>query len=521
MWTTKYYWRVSGKNASGWGSYSPVWNFTTITDELPPAPVLLTPVNMATEVPLNPLLDWTDALTASAYRLQISTNRYFTNFVIDDSTILSSQFQISGGLAYNSGYYWRVQSKNIVGWGDFSTTFVFYTQITPPPAPPALISPPNNSIGISLTPLLDWADASGATKYCVQISNVSNFNTLIVNDTTTGISQYTVGAGKLNNNIIYYWRVAQKNTSTWGTFSTPWNFKTTTGVIEPPILISPHNNDTGLTVYPLLDWSDVGGAVQYRVQVSAFSSFSILWIDTYVPASQLQVTGGLAYNAGYFWRVKSFSGTDSSAYSSAFRFFTLHYPPSNAYDKPELTKTLNISEYSGTKKKIDAIEISTDTAFSNIRIVVQDINSDNVKFSTNELDNFTSYYWRVKMNSNNDAYEYSPVKVFVTGFIKESFVPVIPMHQNIAVPEIFSLHQNYPNPFNAETIIRYDLPKEGYVRMNLYDITGKEIKVLVDGYHSAGYYSVHLKAEDLSSGIYFYRITASDFSSIKKLVLVK
>lgn len=521
MWTSKYYWRVCGKNASGWGSYSSVWTFTTITDELPPAPVLLSPVNRATEVPLNPLLDWNDALTASAYRLQISTNRYFTNFVINDSTITSSQFQVSGVLAYNSGYYWRVQSKNVVGWGNFSTVFVFYTQITPPPAPPALISPPNNSIGISLTPLLDWADASGATKYCVQVSNVSNFNTLIVNDTTAGISQYIVGAGNLNLNTNYYWRVAQKNATTWGTFSAPWSFRTTTGAIEPPVLISPHNNDTGLTVYPLLDWSDVGGAIQYRVQVSAFASFAILWIDSYVPASQLQVTGGLAYNSGYFWRVKSFSGTDSSAYSSAFRFFTLRYPPINALNKPELSMTLDLSEYAGTKKKIDAIEISTDTSFSNIRIIVQDINSDNVKFSTSELDNFTSYYWRVKMNTINDAYEYSPVKVFVTGFIKESSAPVIPMQQNNAVPEIFSLHQNYPNPFNAETIIRYDLPKESYVRINLYDITGKEIKVLVDGYHTAGYYSVHLKAENHSSGIYFYRITASEFSSIKKLVLVK
>jgi hypothetical protein len=521
MWTTKYYWRVAGKNASGWGSYSTAWNFTTLTDELPQAPVLITPVNRASEVNLIPLLDWNDVITASRYRVQVSTNRFFTTFAVNDSNVSASQFQVTGGLAYNSGYYWRVQAKNAIGWSEYSTVFVFYTQITPPPPPPALVSPSNNSIGISLTPLLDWDNVSGATKYCVQVSNLINFSNLIVNDTTTGVSQFTVPAGRLNNNTVYYWRVSLKNASTWGTFSSPWNFKTTLGVIEPPILITPHNNDTGLTNTPLLDWSDVGGAVQYRVQVSAYSSFSVLWIDTYVPASQLQVTGGLAYNSGYFWRVKSFSGTDSSAYSTVWRFFTLRYPPLSALSKQELTKTLDISEFAGTKKKADAIEICSDTSFSDVKLVIQDINSDKVMFSTSGLDNFTSYFWRVKKNSNKDAPSYSNVRVFVTGFINDNPIPVIPVKENKIIPEAFELHQNYPNPFNTETMIRFDLPKDGNVNMSLYDITGKEIRIIADGYYPAGYYSVRLNAEDLSSGVYFYKITYSEFTSIKKLVLIK
>ena len=90
-------------------------------------------------------------------------------------------------------------------------------------------------------------------------------------------------------------------------------------------------------------------------------------------------------------------------------------------------------------------------------------------------------------------------------------------------PLSFSLNQNYPNPFNPTTNIAYAIPEDAFVTLKIYDITGKEVASLVNTYQSAGNYSVNFNADmyHLSSGIYFYKISANNFVSVKKLTLVK
>jgi len=88
-------------------------------------------------------------------------------------------------------------------------------------------------------------------------------------------------------------------------------------------------------------------------------------------------------------------------------------------------------------------------------------------------------------------------------------------------PKEFSLTQNYPNPFNPVTKIVYQLPHQSYVTLSVYDGAGKLVKVLVDGMQSQLVNTVEFNASDLSSGVYFYKITAGDFTSVKKMVLVK
>ena len=90
-----------------------------------------------------------------------------------------------------------------------------------------------------------------------------------------------------------------------------------------------------------------------------------------------------------------------------------------------------------------------------------------------------------------------------------------------SVPTLFSLYQNYPNPFNAETTIKYDLPQNSNVTLKVYDILGNEVAVLVNKQQTAGVYSINFKAENLSSGIYFYKIEAGKFTQTKKLLLMK
>ena len=89
------------------------------------------------------------------------------------------------------------------------------------------------------------------------------------------------------------------------------------------------------------------------------------------------------------------------------------------------------------------------------------------------------------------------------------------------IPENFALSQNYPNPFNPSTTIKYQLPQMSYVTLRVYDILGREVTTLVNETKQTGYYSVEFNAASLSSGIYFYKITAGSLTISKQMILVK
>jgi endoglucanase len=85
----------------------------------------------------------------------------------------------------------------------------------------------------------------------------------------------------------------------------------------------------------------------------------------------------------------------------------------------------------------------------------------------------------------------------------------------------FQLKQNYPNPFNPSTKIQYAIPSKSFVTIKIFNILGKEITTLVSGIKNAGEYSVYFNAVSLTSGIYFYKLTAGNYISIKKMILLK
>lgn len=91
------------------------------------------------------------------------------------------------------------------------------------------------------------------------------------------------------------------------------------------------------------------------------------------------------------------------------------------------------------------------------------------------------------------------------------------------IPDVFTLHQNYPNPFNPATKIRFDIAmnQRDNVRLIVYDGLGKEIAELVNEKLNAGSYEVEFHSGQLTSGVYFYKLTSGSFSEIKKMVLVK
>jgi len=128
-----------------------------------------------------------------------------------------------------------------------------------------------------------------------------------------------------------------------------------------------------------------------------------------------------------------------------------------------------------------------------------------------------------------------PANVFehiniVSGDIQKVFATdiVISNKQETLIPTAFSLSQNYPNPFNPVTTIKYALPQDVKVVVRIYDILGREVKVLVNELQKAGYYDAKFDGSNFASGVYFYRIevrqagsSTGDFVLAKKMVLVK
>ena len=131
-------------------------------------------------------------------------------------------------------------------------------------------------------------------------------------------------------------------------------------------------------------------------------------------------------------------------------------------------------------------------------------------------------------DSEGDTSYMSPELSVTTGRMDLCEIAPTPDKASISgnLPEIFFLGQNYPNPFNLETRIEYGLPEDAYVKLTIYDILGRKVKVLVDEFQSAGVRNVYWegkndRGEEVGSGIYFYRIQTGSFTKTAKMSLLK
>ncbi len=127
---------------------------------------------------------------------------------------------------------------------------------------------------------------------------------------------------------------------------------------------------------------------------------------------------------------------------------------------------------------------------------------------------FGVWYWRVRSHNQLGYSDWSEVWEFT---ILGSDVDDSP--ENIA--REYSLSQSYPNPFNAQTSITIGLPEAGHVRLDIYDMLGRKVQTLIDGYQEAGYHNVTWNAANQSSGIYLYRVETDSYTETKRMLLLK
>jgi len=168
---------------------------------------------------------------------------------------------------------------------------------------------------------------------------------------------------------------------------------------------------------------------------------------------------------------------------------------------------LNWNTASETNNSGFEIQRSTDRVnFSNIAFVPgfgTTTQPRSYSYTDNSVNKGT-YYYRLKQVDYNGAFAYSDI-----------------VEVDVEAPIEFALTQNYPNPFNPSTILSYSIPQSSFVTLKVYDIIGNEVATLVNETKSAGKYDVSFNASNLSNGVYLYSIKTDNFTSTKKMILMK
>lgn len=200
-------------------------------NQTPVSPQLSEPANNSVAQTLTPLLKWTAFENAQSYRVQLSMDANFLGTLCDTS-LNSLEYSVpSQKLITGINYYWRVYALLSGGQTSTASSVWKFSVILPPPQPPVLLLPGNNSINVSFLPFFDWEDSPTAQTYRIQISGNSSFTQILFDSSGINISSMQCRPMIINTNTQYYWRVMASNSNglSNGDWSVTFNFTTVTG----------------------------------------------------------------------------------------------------------------------------------------------------------------------------------------------------------------------------------------------------------------------------------------------------
>ncbi|MBK7630479.1 MAG: T9SS type A sorting domain-containing protein [Ignavibacteriales bacterium] len=380
-------------------------------------------------------------------------------------------------------------------WGTTSVNIV-----SAPPAPSLLNSNPisNSQINIS------WTDNS---------SNEDGFK--IERKTTTGgtyseIAQVGANVNTYNNTGLaggtqYCYRVRSYNGVGNSAYSNESCNNTLPDAPSAPLSLVANTIQNPLSVE--LMWTDNSNNEDGFIIEKETATDAFVVIDSVVANVSMYTDLSVTFLT-YNYRVKAYNVTGSSAYSNVAQV-------SVPVELTSFTANLN----SG---KVNLIwQTATETNNSGFNIERKNIESSkwnsigfvNGKGTTTEQQNYSfvdenvsagKYLYRLKQIDFNGMFEYSnEIEVVVNA------------------PDNFSLNQNYPNPFNPSTTIEFQLPKESFVTLKVYNILGKEVASLVNEQKPAGVHKVNFDASEMPSGMYIYKISTGSFEQTRKMLFLK
>jgi hypothetical protein len=294
--------------------------------------------------------------------------------------------------------------------------------------------------------------------------------------------------------------------------------------ISSPILVEPPK-ETDVAIAPVkLDWQDVVGAQCYRVEVYTDTTSPDKFTGTCnAPTSHYEFPiAETQMNTKYYWRVFACSPGGWSAPSGYFSFKTQAPDARGSVENMtdgviDLIADEEISRPQGNIliNKLDQVEHKLAQGNEFVALVQMVLFKARVLILrlSNQINNAT--YKRLDYSTDG-----------VIDLIVDEERPAAGNEgqidfKDLTTPKTYDLSQNYPNPFNPSTTIEYSIPNDAVVSLKIFDVLGKEVATLVNEQKATGTYIVNWNASNFSSGLYFYRLNAGEFSQTKKMFLVK
>ncbi len=285
---------------------------------------------------------------------------------------------------------------------------------------------------------------------------------------------------------------------------------------EIPLLVGPEDNAPNTRDTTILSWNNSLYSTHNNLQVSNDTGFTDLFYQIDGIVDTFKTVTGLDGLTEYFWRVSALNIAGETDYSEIRKFRTgFPNPPALLEPADKLTEVeLNPLFVWNTTTLANEyqIQIAEGLSIEPSIIIFDTLITDTTSF-TPQLNENKIYTWHVRAKNEYGFSKWSEVSKFKTQIL------VSVDDQNI--PLAFSLEQNYPNPFNPETNIEFSIVNNGFTTLKVYDILGREVKVLVNEFLDKGNYKIMFDGSDLSSGIYIYSLNNGSEVIRKKMLLLK
>ncbi len=525
------------------------------------APVLLLPASGATGRPTPDTLSWSSVSGATGYWVEVATDPAFTSIGLNDSTLTSTQRQVSG-LPQNTLYYWRVCTRNSAGTGPFSSASTFTTVASGPVTGTVSFSGDVSSTSYRMfglpglgyrragdiftgTQKVDWRilrDTGQDTTYPAYYVDLSPDSAL-----RTGEGYWLLQ----KNNLTVSRTDTLPALSPDGTYSIPlhggWN------MISNPFNVTVTRSAViAANALPAgtLFWEHVGsmrtssGTTLDPLKGYYFDNDTANIPALKIPYPFSTAVAKLAKTTGAGWRVELVFDSDINTDRDNYAGIAPGVKAGrNEMDQHEPPLVFDQGFLYFVRPEWDAVHsrFATDIRTSLGSGQTWDFEVWNPrkgpgKITVLGLDGVPPENQVVLVNTQNTSpadIRTNGVYAYTTTSPKMAFKLVVGPKSYVdaetskLLPQAFALAQNYPNPFNPSTTIQYMLPAGSFVRLEIISVIGQRIRLLDEGYRAAATYSVVWDGKDdgahpVSSGIYFCRLTAGGSAAMtRKLVLLK
>jgi PKD repeat protein len=440
------------------------------------------------------------------------------------------------------------------------------------PEVPFLVSPGDEEEGVLTNPNLIWNASARATSYHLQLSTMESFSTTIVDQSDVTDTTYAVGT--LANDNTYFWRVNATNTNGTSDWSTTFSFTTkiltanfsadtTSGLV--PLTVQFSDSSTGEITDWLWDFGDGQTSTEQHPShtYETADTFSVsltvtnpdgsatITRDDYIIVLELppMANFGADTTSGYLPFTVQFSDSSTGKVENWFWEFgdnktSTEQHPSHTYATADtFSVSLTVIGPGGrdTKTTDDYIIVleppplaifEADTTIGDLPFTVQ--------FTDSSTGKITTWFWEFgddgTSTEQNPSHTYETADTFSVSLsimgpggsdtiTRDNYIIVrqstMMEDYTINIPNKYHLYQNYPNPFNPSTQIKFALPKSEHGKIEVYGLIGQKIKTLLNKSMPAGYHKIEFNGQNLSSGIYIYRIEAGEFQDVKKMIILR